>query len=147
DYKSAKSLVNLGKPKSSVLLTKAAGQAHGGGTSFPAGSSKYATLLEWIEGGALEGGAAQSAPAPTPTPPPEKPAAGETKPSPSGGSKPKANGDKQTAKAPTPDPEPSWVEPGVELPTPAIEAGEPAIAYAPRIHAILQAQCNSCHAQ
>jgi hypothetical protein len=39
-------------PAQSRLLTKMAGQGHGGGTLFAPGTPEYQTVLTWIQGGA-----------------------------------------------------------------------------------------------
>jgi len=141
DYQNAKRLVSVGEPKTSVLLRKAAGDSHGGGTNFPAGSANHRTLLQWIEDGARKGGSSSAAPAPTPTPTPTpgEPAPSEPSSSPqSGKPRPKA----KIEKPPQPEPESA---PAIE---PALEPSwvEPPLAYAPRSHAILQDACGSCHA-
>jgi hypothetical protein len=136
DYQTARRLVDKSKPKSSALLRKAAGDGHGGGATFPEGSSKYETLLQWIEDGAPKGGSSSTAPAPKPVAPPPEP---EAKPKP----KPKP----KVTKPPR-----ETTEPEAEVP----EASEPELAptwidpppvYAPIAHQILQDQCGSCHAE
>jgi hypothetical protein len=127
DYRSAKSLVSTSKPESSVLLRKAAGEQHGGGATFPEGSANYQTLRQWIEDGARKGGSSSTAPAPAPVQvdaePPSAPATGKPKPK------------SKLAKPPEPKPE--------SEPTKI----DPAASFTPRPHAILQAECGSCHAE
>jgi hypothetical protein len=52
DYPAVMALVNTADPAASRLLTKASGRGHQGGNIFAAGSSGYAVLLGWIQGGA-----------------------------------------------------------------------------------------------
>lgn len=44
-------LVDLARPESSRLLTKAAGTSHVGGAVFTPGGPEYATILAWIAAG------------------------------------------------------------------------------------------------
>ncbi|MEL6339425.1 MAG: hypothetical protein AAFP04_10070 [Myxococcota bacterium] len=53
DYTEVLAFVDESAPDQSRLLTKASGQGHGGGTTYPETSSEYQMTLEWIEGGAL----------------------------------------------------------------------------------------------
>lgn len=137
DYRGAKRLVDTQKPATSVLLSKAAGQNHAGGTNYPKGSAKYTSLLQWIEDGAVKGGGSSSAPAPapapTPAPTPEAPQPEGGKPKPK--QKPKPDAPTTTTTEPEPEPAASWVEPG-----PAV------IVYDPTIHQLVQDRCNACHA-
>lgn len=139
DYRVAKQLVSTSNPKTSVLLRKASGDGHGGGTTYPVGSAKYKNLLQWIEGGAIKGssGGAKPTPAPAPTPTPT-PEGSKPKPKP----KPKPGFEH----APGPDEPASEVElPDLaEPPPPSI--GSPLTAYDPTIAQILQDRCGSCHA-
>jgi hypothetical protein len=52
DYAAARMFVDLGQPAASRLLSKAAGQGHGGGSILRPESPEYATLLAWTQGGA-----------------------------------------------------------------------------------------------
>jgi hypothetical protein len=52
DYRSVRALVDLGNPAASRLLGKGAGQGHGGGVVWSAGSAEHARILAWISGGA-----------------------------------------------------------------------------------------------
>lgn len=52
NYLQALDFVNLEDPGASRLLSKAAGQGHGGGTIYDSRSNEYDSILEWIEGGA-----------------------------------------------------------------------------------------------
>lgn len=47
-----RSLIDLNDPPSSLLLTKASGQQHGGGAIMPTTDPDHAVVLEWIAGGA-----------------------------------------------------------------------------------------------
>lgn len=51
-YASALEFVNLDSPAASRLLSKTAGDAHGGGVIFDDRSAEYDLLLAWIEQGA-----------------------------------------------------------------------------------------------
>jgi hypothetical protein len=84
DYDAVRALVDPTRPRDSLLLTKASGQAHGGGPIAPAASRPYRRLLAWISAGALfEPGAPapvasaprRAPPAPPPPPPPASPVA------------------------------------------------------------------------
>lgn len=44
--------VNTANPAQSLLLTKATGTSHGGGTALAMGSSEYNTMVEWVRQGA-----------------------------------------------------------------------------------------------
>jgi mono/diheme cytochrome c family protein len=135
DYRVAKQLVDTNDPKSSVLLRKASGNGHAGGTTYPIGSAKYKTLLQWIEGGAVKGSSSEAksnpAPNPTPTPAPTpKPNASKPKP-------------EHAPDDPQADEQPSAIElPDLTEPPPAPSI----VAYDPTIAQILQARCSSCHA-
>ena len=52
DHTAATAFVNPGAPASSRLLTKMAGNGHGGGTVFGAATPEYQTVLSWIQEGA-----------------------------------------------------------------------------------------------
>jgi hypothetical protein len=52
DYPGVRALVDPMAPAGSRLLAKTAGQGHGGGVIYRAGSTEYAALLAWVEGGA-----------------------------------------------------------------------------------------------
>ena len=52
DYKSVLKWVNLERPGQSALLSLTAGQGHGGGIIYPAGSESYGRLATWIQQGA-----------------------------------------------------------------------------------------------
>jgi hypothetical protein len=52
DYAAARMFVDRGQPAASRLLSKAAGQGHGGGSILRPESPEYATLLAWTQGGA-----------------------------------------------------------------------------------------------
>ncbi|MCA9603191.1 MAG: hypothetical protein R3A78_15965 [Polyangiales bacterium] len=52
DRAAVDALIQPGNPAKSRLLTKASGQAHGGGAVYAVGSSEYATLSAWIAEGA-----------------------------------------------------------------------------------------------
>lgn len=52
NYATCLDFVDLDAPESSRLLSKGAGQGHGGGTIYDSRSSEYATILQWIEEGA-----------------------------------------------------------------------------------------------
>jgi mono/diheme cytochrome c family protein len=140
DYRVAKQLVSTTQPKSSLLLRKASGDGHGGGSSYPVGSAKYKTLLQWIESGAPKGSSGGAKPAPTPTPTPTP--APEDKPKPK--AKPKPGFEHA--------PEISEPESDVELPDltepppPPSMDGAPLTAYNPTIAQILRDRCESCHA-
>jgi hypothetical protein len=54
DVAASRAFVDLARPAASPLLTKAAGQAHGGGAPWPPGSDGQRALLAWIEAGAPE---------------------------------------------------------------------------------------------
>ena len=51
-YASALDFVDTGDPGSSRLLSKCAGQGHGGGVIFDESSDEYALILAWIDAGA-----------------------------------------------------------------------------------------------
>ncbi|MCO5166409.1 MAG: hypothetical protein M9894_08595 [Planctomycetes bacterium] len=44
--------VNTGNPAQSLLITKATGTSHGGGTAVAMGSNEYNSLVEWVRQGA-----------------------------------------------------------------------------------------------
>ena len=52
DFTVASALVDTASPPLSRLLTKASGQAHGGGAIYAEGSPEYGVLLSWVSGGA-----------------------------------------------------------------------------------------------
>ena len=52
DHTQTVNRVNLQTPDASLLLTKARGQAHGGGSIIAAGSAEHTTLIQWVQGGA-----------------------------------------------------------------------------------------------
>jgi hypothetical protein len=134
DYRVAKQLVNTSDPKSSVLLRKASGNGHAGGTTYPAGSAKYKTLLQWIEGGAIKGSSGGLEPKPTPAPAPS--------PTPDGG-KPKPKPKPKFEHAPESEVPANTVElPDLLEPTPTASLTD----FDPTISQILQARCGSCHA-
>ena len=51
DYTKVRALVNPAAPAASPLITKGAGEIHGGGPVIPAGSADQALLLGWDRGG------------------------------------------------------------------------------------------------
>lgn len=53
DYAQVLLFIDETSPQSSRLLTKASGVGHSAGAVWPSDSSTYATLIEWIETGAL----------------------------------------------------------------------------------------------
>jgi hypothetical protein len=53
DLATVRSFVNVDAPASSRLVTKMAGNGHQGGTIFGRGTPEYATVVTWIQGGAL----------------------------------------------------------------------------------------------
>lgn len=135
DYRVVKQLVSTSDPKSSVLLRKASGNGHAGGTTYPVGSAKYESLLQWIEGGAIKGssGGAKSTPPPAPTTTPHPPPEGSK-------SKPEFEH----------APEPEQLASDVELPDlvepPPPTIGSSRMVYDPTIAQILRDRCGSCHA-
>lgn len=52
DFTAATAFVDVNAPASSRLLTKMAGNGHGGGTVHAAGTPEYQTVLTWIQEGA-----------------------------------------------------------------------------------------------
>lgn len=52
-YEETLPLVDLGTPAGSRLLAKGAGQGHTGGVIYDDRSTEYATILAWIEQGAM----------------------------------------------------------------------------------------------
>jgi hypothetical protein len=52
DYPLVRALVDTAAPAGSRLLAKTAGQGHGGGVIYGAGTTEFAALLAWIQGGA-----------------------------------------------------------------------------------------------
>ena len=69
DEASARAFIDLGAPAVSPLVTKAAGQMHGGGPVLPPGDARLATLLAWANGLATPAPPQPSAPgAPLPAP-------------------------------------------------------------------------------
>jgi len=52
DFATVEALVTPGDPAASLLLQKASGQGHGGGTVMTQGSADYNTIADWIAGGA-----------------------------------------------------------------------------------------------
>lgn len=140
DYRVAKTLVSTTQPKSSVLLRKASGDGHAGGSSYPVGSAKYKTLLQWIEGGAPKGSSGGAKPTVTPTPAPVPAPLPE-------GNKPKPKPKPGFEHAPeTSEPKSEVVLPDLtEPPSPSMD-GAPLTAYDPTIAQILRDRCESCHA-
>jgi hypothetical protein len=130
DHASVLRLVDTRNPVASLLLVKASGQMHGGGSPWPAGNPAAARALAWIAGGArLDGGHAQSpaAPAPAPAiPPPAKVVA------------PRREGVSQTP----PAPEPPAAEPAPAAPTPATAQVAPTPVD---VHPLLIEKCSTCH--
>lgn len=53
DYRSARALVDPTNAPASRLLGKGTGQGHGGGAVWREGSFEHATVMAWIQGGAL----------------------------------------------------------------------------------------------
>ena len=53
DYAATVAFIDRGAPTSSRLLAKMSGAGHGGGAVFAQGSPEFATVLRWIEEGAL----------------------------------------------------------------------------------------------
>lgn len=53
DYEETLRFVDETSPGTSRLLTKGAGQSHGGGNIYPTDSAEFALQVEWIQGGAL----------------------------------------------------------------------------------------------
>lgn len=53
DYPGVLALVDVDDAQLSPLLTKAAGDSHGGGERFATDSVEYALLVEWVEAGAV----------------------------------------------------------------------------------------------
>jgi hypothetical protein len=147
DHAAVRPFVSPASPAGSALLTKAAGQLHGGGAPWPAAGDAHARVLAWISRGARLDGApgpassatAPAAPAapvtptarrspiaamPTPTPPaisdaPENEGVGL--PDPSGSPRPEARG-----------------------PRPSPEAAPPAESL-PAVHPLLTTACAACH--
>src|SRR5204863_388494 len=69
DFDSVRPFADPRRPRESLLVTKAAGQMHGGGPIAPAGSKVQRRLLAWITSGALfEVPAPGASPAPLPAP-------------------------------------------------------------------------------
>jgi hypothetical protein len=52
DYLTVSRLVDTSAPASSRLLSKMAGNGHGGGAVYPAAAREYQTVLQWIQQGA-----------------------------------------------------------------------------------------------
>jgi len=52
DFAQVSALVDLATPSASRLLSKAAGQGHGGGAVLAPGSPDYQALLQWVTDGA-----------------------------------------------------------------------------------------------
>ena len=50
-YSSVVSLTNVANPPASLLLSRARGEFHTGGTIWSTGDPEYLTTLRWIEGG------------------------------------------------------------------------------------------------
>jgi hypothetical protein len=69
DYAPVRAFVNPAVPVASTLLTKAAGQAHGGGALWPVDGEAHARVLAWIAKGARLDGPAAPAPVAAPAPP------------------------------------------------------------------------------
>ena len=72
DLGASRAFVDIGNPPASPLVTKAAGQPHGGGAVWPPGSPGQKALLAWIAAGAPDRAAAPE----TPRRPPATAAAG-----------------------------------------------------------------------
>lgn len=130
DYANARKLTNRGNPESSVLLTKGAGQGHGGGGPWPKGSSRYGTLLAWIQDGTPKGGTKGGGAAVVATP---APAPGTKRPA-------------QPAPADKPAPQ-AAPEAGTGDPAAPAEPSATGPTYAADIHPIVSAKCGSCHAK
>ncbi len=64
DLGASRAFVDTGNPTGSPLVSKAAGQPHGGGAIWPPGSPGQKVLLAWIAAGAPD-----RPPAPAPRPP------------------------------------------------------------------------------
>ncbi|MBL4848894.1 MAG: hypothetical protein JKY65_25510 [Planctomycetes bacterium] len=53
DYAETVNRTNPQTPDASLLLTKATGNAHGGGAVLTVGSAEHTTLIQWIQGGSV----------------------------------------------------------------------------------------------
>jgi hypothetical protein len=82
DLTASRAFVDLANPAGSPLVTKAAGQAHGGGAPWPPGSPGQQALLAWIAAGAPDHPPPAAAGAPTTAASEASPAAGPPTPAP-----------------------------------------------------------------
>ena len=140
DYESTLRFVKTADAAQSPLLKKGTGATfHGGKKAFAAESAEYATLLKWIEGGALAGRAPVAAP-PAPTGPAVATSEPRPAPTPPRDSAPKPPASTATAAEPG---APAVIarSPPTESPTAAPEA----LRFAPRVHEQLMSGCESCH--
>ncbi|WP_224248011.1 hypothetical protein [Hyalangium gracile] len=145
DYEATVRFVKPATAAESPLLKKGTGATlHGGRKVFPAESSEYATLLQWIEQGTVQGSAPAvsvsppsvvSAPAAPPsTPRPAAPPPGASTPTPGSPSSPEPVAPSATASAEASPP---------ASPAPTVAADVP--RFAPELHQQLLAACSSCH--
>ncbi|MFY2561280.1 hypothetical protein ACN469_27010 [Corallococcus terminator] len=158
DHENTLRFVKLDAAAQSPLLKKGTGATlHGGKKSLSAESPEYATLVKWIEAGALPG----RAPAVAVEAPPSTPPRSSTVTTPSESLVPT-----RVAEAPTPTPsvgtgtepaavparsddtvrlDPRSAGQGLES-TAVLVSSDDTLRFAPRIHEQLLAGCASCHA-
>ena len=144
DYEATLRFVKPATAAQSPLLKKGTGATlHGGKKSLAEESAEYATLLRWIEGGALPG-RAQAAPTAAPAvPSAPAPTASAPRPAP-----PPTRDSAPTASAPHPAPvAPAAPTSASSPPTPtgSPEGASAAPRFAPGIHELLLSGCSSCH--
>jgi len=143
DYEATVRFVKPATAAQSPLLKKGTGATlHGGMKVLAAESVAYATLLQWIEGGALPGKAQASAPAApgvAAAPGAAAPGAPRPAPLPTGDSTPKPH-----ASNPTPVAPPAPSSDGAP-PTESPAGSSAVLSFAPRLHEQLLSGCASCH--
>lgn len=137
DYRSARKFTRRSSPKDSPLLTKGAGQSHGGGGPYPVGSSQYETILAWIESGTPRGGGSSKAVAVAPTPPATSPEPRPVSPPARSRSRSKPPG--------KPTPEAVATELAPAQPSEAHSAAPEEDPFV-EVHGTLVSRCGGCHA-
>ena len=128
DHRSVSIVVDPRDPPASPLISKAAGEAHGGGALWPRGATTATRVMAWITAGArLDAGVRVPAPVPPPTSPQV------VRPVPAAGAAP--------VQAPQPArvPVPARSAPAEPAP-PTDDARSPEV-----VHALLMDKCGSCH--
>lgn len=130
DHRVVLGFVDVGAPRASVLLAKAAGQAHGGGAPWPLEGGTATRAAAWILAGARLDSGPRAVAGPVPATPAE--ASPRTRPGPA-----PVHGGPDSAVTAAPSP------PSAAKEANASTAAPPAPGAA--AHALLLARCGTCH--